>query len=201
MAKRIQLRRDTEANWTSANPIIGDGELAITKDTTPKKIKIGDGTTAWSSLPYLTTTLGNSGATAGTYAGRLSVTVSATGVITSISKIAEEPTTLNIPGGSGYASSGKICGVARTLPTVNVKFRNNDGTAATPSAATTIVVSKTVSGTTTTVATISGLTVADTVYSLGTAATIEAGARVTAAFSGLNNGVAFADVEMVWGVA
>ena len=142
-----------------------------------------------------------SGVTAGTYSGRLSVTVNAKGLITSLTKIAEEPTTLNIPGGTGYASSGKICGVARTLPTVNVKFRNNNGTAATPSAATTIVVSKTVSGTTTTVATISGLTVADTVYSLGSAATIEAGARVTAAFSGSNNGVAFADVEMVWGVA
>ncbi|MEA4834957.1 MAG: hypothetical protein VB133_07480 [Anaeromusa sp.] len=142
-----------------------------------------------------------SGVTPATYSGRLSVTVNAKGLVTSVTKIAEEPTTLNIPGGTGYASSGKICGVARTLPTVNVKFRNNDGTAATPSAATTIVVSKTVSGTTTTVATISGLTVADTVYSLGTAATIEAGARVTAAFSGSNNGVAFADIEFVWGVA
>ena len=141
------------------------------------------------------------GLTAATYSGRLSVTVNAKGLVTSMAKIAEEPTTLNIPGGSGYASSGKICGIARTLPTVNVKFRNNNGTAATPSAATTIIVSKTVSGTTTTVATISGLTVADTVYTLSTPATIEAGARITAAFSGSNNGVAFADVEMVWGVA
>ena len=52
MADIIQIRNDVEANWVSANPILAQGELAITTDTTPKKIKIGDGTSNWSNLVY-----------------------------------------------------------------------------------------------------------------------------------------------------
>lgn len=51
MADRIQIRRDTAAGWTSANPILAQGELGAETDTL--KIKIGDGTTAWTSLSYL----------------------------------------------------------------------------------------------------------------------------------------------------
>ena len=51
MADLIQIRRDTAANWTSANPILAQGELGAETDTS--KIKIGDGSTAWSSLAYL----------------------------------------------------------------------------------------------------------------------------------------------------
>lgn len=47
----IQLRRDTAANWTSANPILEAGEAGVETDTA--KIKFGDGTTAWTSLGYL----------------------------------------------------------------------------------------------------------------------------------------------------
>ena len=51
MADLIQIRRDTAANWTSANSILAQGELGAETDTS--KIKIGDGSTAWSSLAYL----------------------------------------------------------------------------------------------------------------------------------------------------
>ena len=51
MADMIQIRRDTAANWTSANPILAQGEMGAETDTS--KIKIGDGTTAWASVPYL----------------------------------------------------------------------------------------------------------------------------------------------------
>jgi len=50
MAVQIQLRRDTAANWTSANPTLAAGEFAIETDT--DKYKIGDGSTAWTSLGY-----------------------------------------------------------------------------------------------------------------------------------------------------
>ena len=50
MANRIQIRRDTAANWTSANPILAQAEIGEELDT--KKAKIGDGTTAWVSLDY-----------------------------------------------------------------------------------------------------------------------------------------------------
>lgn len=47
---RVQLRGDTAANWTSANPVLAAREFAIETDT--NKYKIGDGTTAWNSLGY-----------------------------------------------------------------------------------------------------------------------------------------------------
>lgn len=52
MATRIQLRRDTEANWTSANPTLSAGELAYSTDQ--NKIKIGNGTSSWTQLSYIT---------------------------------------------------------------------------------------------------------------------------------------------------
>lgn len=50
MASIIQFRRDTAANWTSANPTLANGEMGIETDTA--KYKIGDGSTAWTSLAY-----------------------------------------------------------------------------------------------------------------------------------------------------
>lgn len=46
----IQSRRDTAINWSSADPVLLDGEIGIEVDT--MKLKVGDGSTAWSSLPY-----------------------------------------------------------------------------------------------------------------------------------------------------
>lgn len=49
---QIKLRRDTSANFTSKNPVLGVGEPAYETDT--KKLKIGDGTAAYNSLAYFT---------------------------------------------------------------------------------------------------------------------------------------------------
>lgn len=50
MATQIQLRRDTAANWTNLDPILTQGEPGVELDTS--KIKVGDGTSVWSALPY-----------------------------------------------------------------------------------------------------------------------------------------------------
>ena len=50
MAVQIQFRRDTDANWTSANPTLAAGEMGI--NTTTNQFKIGNGSTAWNSLSY-----------------------------------------------------------------------------------------------------------------------------------------------------
>ena len=49
---QIKLRRDTYTNWFNINPILANGEPAY--DTTNNKIKVGDGTTNWQTLSYLT---------------------------------------------------------------------------------------------------------------------------------------------------
>ena len=50
MAVQIQLRRGTASAWTVANPTLAIGEFAIETDT--DQYKIGDGSTAWTSLDY-----------------------------------------------------------------------------------------------------------------------------------------------------
>ena len=50
MPVQIQFRRDTAAAWTAANPVLAAGELGLETDTT--YYKIGDGSTAWTSLAY-----------------------------------------------------------------------------------------------------------------------------------------------------
>lgn len=63
MANRIQLRRDTSANWTRVNPILEDGEPGLEIDT--NYIKYGDGNTPWVLLAYAST--GGSGSVSFTY--------------------------------------------------------------------------------------------------------------------------------------
>ena len=48
MAVRIQLRRDTAANWVSSNPTLRAGEIGIETDTL--KFKVGTGSTPWNSI-------------------------------------------------------------------------------------------------------------------------------------------------------
>jgi len=68
VADKIQIRRDTAANWTSANPTLAQGELGLETDTS--KIKAGTGSTAWTSLGYYT--LGVSGVPAASITGTIS---------------------------------------------------------------------------------------------------------------------------------
>jgi hypothetical protein len=50
MATRMQQRRGTAAQWTSANPILAAGEIGFESDTS--KFKIGDGVNHWADLIY-----------------------------------------------------------------------------------------------------------------------------------------------------
>lgn len=47
----FSLRNDTAAAWTAANPVLAEGEPGIENDT--RRWKLGDGTTAWADLPYI----------------------------------------------------------------------------------------------------------------------------------------------------
>ena len=64
MANRIQIRRDSENNWNNIDPILADGELALTYDN--NKIKVGDGNQNWSALSYIVPSL-STVATSGDY--------------------------------------------------------------------------------------------------------------------------------------
>lgn len=51
MTMQIQLRRDTAANWTAEDPTLTNGEIGYETDT--GRMKMGDGSTAWTALGYL----------------------------------------------------------------------------------------------------------------------------------------------------
>jgi len=58
LTAKIQLRRDTAANWATNDPILAAGEVAFTSDvfysgTDQQRFKIGDGVQTWSQLDYV----------------------------------------------------------------------------------------------------------------------------------------------------
>jgi hypothetical protein len=83
MATRMQQRRGTASQWTSANPVLNAGEMGWESDT--NKFKIGDGTNHWADLDYFSdinstvnpafgTSITFEGATADSYETTLQVT-------------------------------------------------------------------------------------------------------------------------------
>jgi hypothetical protein len=50
MATKIQVRRDSAADWNVLNPTLSEGEIGYETDT--GKFKIGNGSTLWSALDY-----------------------------------------------------------------------------------------------------------------------------------------------------
>jgi len=52
MAAKLQLRRGNAAQWTAANPLLSEGEMAVELDT--GKFKVGNGIKLWNQLEYTT---------------------------------------------------------------------------------------------------------------------------------------------------
>lgn len=53
MSVQIQQRGDTAAAWSTVNPVLAEREIGWETDT--RKCKMGNGSTAWNSLPYANT--------------------------------------------------------------------------------------------------------------------------------------------------
>ena len=50
---RIQLKIDEENNWIAQDPVLLDGEMIIvTTDAGDVRMKIGDGTSTYTQLPF-----------------------------------------------------------------------------------------------------------------------------------------------------
>lgn len=61
----VQLKRGTSSQWFSKNPILKNGELGVELDT--KRMKLGNGTTRWNSLNYITVVPADLANTIGSY--------------------------------------------------------------------------------------------------------------------------------------
>jgi len=105
MASLIKLRRDTAANWTQVNPTLASGEPGLETDT--RKIKYGDGSTAWNSLNY-------SGASGTATVPVASTSVSGTVKVDGIS-ITINAGVISAVGGGGGGSGTVSAGTAGSL--------------------------------------------------------------------------------------
>ncbi len=105
---QICIRRDTAANFTSANPTLALGEIAYETDT--RNIKVGDGATAWTALGYINPYRG------GTAAAPTSNTVIGSGAGAALQSGAEDNVLIgagsgnNITTGDGNVFIGKDVG-------------------------------------------------------------------------------------------
>lgn len=79
MAQRIQVRRGTAADATTANPVLAAGEIGFETDT--GKAKIGDGVTAWTSLDYFGGAGGSGTLTESSVTGTTTLTTAAFGTV------------------------------------------------------------------------------------------------------------------------
>ena len=102
---QIQVRRGTAAQWTSANPTLAAGEWGFESDT--NKVKIGNDSTAWTSLSYQG---------AGTVTSITAGTGLSGGTITSSGTIAIDSTVATLTG------SQTLTNKTLTDPKINLAF-------------------------------------------------------------------------------
>lgn len=104
MSVTIQVRRDSAANWTSAGPVLHQGEIGLETDT--GKFKIGDGVTAWASLPYF--------ASGGTGQAILSTVNPASGAVT-LNMTAADAFAVTLTGNVTFTFAGSQAGYSSSF--------------------------------------------------------------------------------------
>ena len=128
MAIRIQLRRDTAANWVSSNPVLRQGEIGIETDTL--QMKLGNGTNTWTQITAYMNLVPDGNLTIGDY-----VMVNDIGAVSGVVGLDGSKNAL-IPGSSiiveGPTDNSFETTLTVTDPTADrtITFKNADGTVA-----------------------------------------------------------------------
>ena len=120
---KIQLRRDTAANWTSTNPTLGAGELGFETDTL--KFKIGNGSSAWTALTYsqdASLLSGTASITALTTSGNVIVggDLTVNGTTTSINSSTIQVDDKNLELGSVAVVTGRVGTAVSGVPSITI---------------------------------------------------------------------------------
>lgn len=110
MATRIQIRRDTAANWASVNPMLAAGEIAYETDT--DLIKIGNGVSLWNNLGYVVSNTPSN------------ITANSVNITTTSASTNTATGALTVAGGAGIAGNLNIGMLNTTLHNIqgNVVF-------------------------------------------------------------------------------
>lgn len=118
---RIQMRRDSAADWTSNDPTLAEGEFGYETDTT--KMKNGDGSTAWTSLAYWPLAIDGNLVVSGTSAP---VTINGTSGLLTIQQSASARA--YIGAGNQVVSGGAETDMGLQSPGGNMLFATNGTT-------------------------------------------------------------------------
>ena len=116
MATVIQVKRGTAAAWTSANTVLTAGEIGFESDT--KKMKVGDGSTAWTSLLYvgaegdITAVVAGTGLSGGSTSGSATLSIDTATTVDKTTAQTLTNKTLTTPIISSISNTGTL-----TLPT------------------------------------------------------------------------------------
>lgn len=126
MSDLIRIRRGTSAEWASANPVLRSGEPGI--DLTTDTLKIGDGTTAWSSLPAI----GGGGGGGGSWGSITGTLSSQTDLQTALDAKQDDlvsGTTIKTVNGNTLLGSGNLVVTgAESFETVSKNLQGQDAT-------------------------------------------------------------------------
>ena len=127
VSTKILHRRDTAANWTSTNPTLAAGELGFETDTF--KFKVGDGSTAWTSLKYsqdASLLSGNASITTLTTSGNVTVggDLTVNGTTTSINSSTVQVDDKNLELASIATKTGLQATLVSGQPTVQLTTGN-----------------------------------------------------------------------------
>jgi hypothetical protein len=131
----IRVRRGTAADWTAGNPVLALGEPGLETDT--RKVKYGDGSTAWNSLGYavaaVSVTWGSIGGTLSSQTDLLAALNARLAAASNLSDLASAATArTNLGLGSLATQSGTFSGASSGTNTGDqTTITGNAGTATT----------------------------------------------------------------------
>ena len=121
MTSVIQIKRGTASAWTSANTVLAAGEVGFETDT--KKMKVGDGSTAWTSLTYtvtdgdITAVVAGTGLSGGSTSGSATLAIDTSVVVDKTT--AQTLTNKTISGSSNTISNIGNASLTNSTITVN----------------------------------------------------------------------------------